>query len=107
MNRRTDAFLFCESRQNYCAKKGASCSTAEAEKGEQQTLLAGQLEHVSFNKTVDISGTIVLFSPQGLEVAIRNKIEQEVTQKASSSLHKPLSVVKGPDGKARPGTSTK
>uniref|UniRef100_A0A8C9YUM4 Calcium-binding mitochondrial carrier protein SCaMC-1-like n=1 Tax=Sander lucioperca TaxID=283035 RepID=A0A8C9YUM4_SANLU len=32
---------------------------------------------------------------KGLEVAIRNKIEQEVTQKASSSLHKPLSVVKG------------
>ncbi|XP_075895128.1 leydig cell tumor 10 kDa protein homolog [Nelusetta ayraudi] len=49
---------------------------------------------------------------KGLEVAIRNKIEQEVTQKASSSLHKPLSVVKGPDSKgsagaARPGSSTK
>nr|XP_046262194.1 leydig cell tumor 10 kDa protein homolog [Scatophagus argus] len=49
---------------------------------------------------------------KGLEVAIRNKIEQEVTQKASSSLHKPLSVLKGPEGKgnpgaARPGTSSK
>ncbi|KAM8842759.1 leydig cell tumor 10 kDa protein homolog [Synchiropus picturatus] len=43
----------------------------------------------------------------GLEVAIRNKIEQEVTQKASSSLHKPLSVVKGPEGKAKPGGSSK
>ncbi|KAG7487086.1 hypothetical protein JOB18_046112 [Solea senegalensis] len=47
-----------------------------------------------------------------LEVAIRNKIEQEVTQKASSSLHKRLSVVKAPDGKgnsgaARPGKSSK
>ncbi|KAF0037714.1 hypothetical protein F2P81_010588 [Scophthalmus maximus] len=49
---------------------------------------------------------------EGLEVAIRNKIEMEVTQKASSSLHKPLSVVKGAEGKgnpgaARPGTSSK
>ncbi|AWP06072.1 putative leydig cell tumor 10 kDa protein -like isoform 2 [Scophthalmus maximus] len=49
---------------------------------------------------------------KGLEVAIRNKIEMEVTQKASSSLHKPLSVVKGAEGKgnpgaARPGTSSK
>lgn len=52
------------------------------------------------------------FSSKGLEVAIRNKIEQEVTQKASSSLHKPLSVVKASEGKgtpgaARPGTSSK
>ncbi|KAM4585008.1 leydig cell tumor 10 kDa protein homolog [Odontesthes bonariensis] len=49
---------------------------------------------------------------KGLEVAIRNKIEQEVTQRASSKLHKPLSVVKGPEkkgnpGAARPGTSSK
>ncbi|MED6278774.1 hypothetical protein ILYODFUR_000345 [Ilyodon furcidens] len=49
---------------------------------------------------------------KGLEVAIRNKIEQEVTQKASSSLHKPLAVVKGAEGKgkqaaARPGSSNK
>ncbi|KAF7657065.1 hypothetical protein LDENG_00032410 [Lucifuga dentata] len=49
---------------------------------------------------------------KGLEVAIRNKIEQEVTQKASSSLHKPLSVLKGSDSKgtpgvARPGASSK
>ncbi|XP_013856682.1 leydig cell tumor 10 kDa protein homolog [Austrofundulus limnaeus] len=49
---------------------------------------------------------------KGLEVAIRSKIEQEVTQRASSSLHKPLSVVKGAEGKgkpgsARPGTSSK
>ncbi|KAL3996068.1 17beta-estradiol 17-dehydrogenase / very-long-chain 3-oxoacyl-CoA reductase [Sarotherodon galilaeus] len=49
---------------------------------------------------------------KGLEVAIRNKIEQEVTQKASSSLHKPLSVIKTPEvkgnpGAARPGTSSK
>nr|XP_015825286.2 leydig cell tumor 10 kDa protein homolog [Nothobranchius furzeri] len=42
---------------------------------------------------------------KGLEVAIRNKIEQEVTQKASSSLHKPLSVVKGVDGKGNPGAA--
>nr|XP_020451849.1 leydig cell tumor 10 kDa protein homolog [Monopterus albus] len=40
---------------------------------------------------------------KGLEVAIRNKIEQEVTQKASSSLHKPLSVVKGAERKGNPG----
>ncbi|XP_030636080.1 leydig cell tumor 10 kDa protein homolog [Chanos chanos] len=36
---------------------------------------------------------------KGLEVAIRNKIEQEVTQKASSSLHKKLSVLKAPETK--------
>ncbi|KAM9856817.1 leydig cell tumor 10 kDa protein homolog [Aulostomus maculatus] len=49
---------------------------------------------------------------KGLEVAIRNKIEQEVTQKASSSLHKSLSVLKGPgakgsQGAAHPGSSSK
>ncbi|XP_037620277.1 leydig cell tumor 10 kDa protein homolog [Sebastes umbrosus] len=49
---------------------------------------------------------------KGLEVAIRNKIEHEVTQKASLSLHKPLSVVKGAEkkdrpGAAQPGTSSK
>ncbi|KAK7930215.1 hypothetical protein WMY93_006610 [Mugilogobius chulae] len=49
---------------------------------------------------------------KGLEVAIRNKIEQEVTQKASSSLHKPLSVIKAPQskdsqGSTQPGTSSK
>ncbi|XP_034044284.1 leydig cell tumor 10 kDa protein homolog [Thalassophryne amazonica] len=44
---------------------------------------------------------------KGLEVAIRNKIEQEVAQKAASSLHKPLSVLKGPGGKAPPGSSSK
>ncbi|XP_060906117.1 leydig cell tumor 10 kDa protein homolog [Labrus mixtus] len=49
---------------------------------------------------------------KGLEVAIRNKIEQEVTHKASLSLHKSLSVVKGAErkdkpGEARPGTSSK
>ncbi|XP_029920041.1 leydig cell tumor 10 kDa protein homolog [Myripristis murdjan] len=48
---------------------------------------------------------------KNLEVAIRNKIEQEVTQKASSSLHKRLSVLKMPEGKdtagaARPGASS-
>uniref|UniRef100_A0A3Q3XH37 Leydig cell tumor 10 kDa protein homolog n=1 Tax=Mola mola TaxID=94237 RepID=A0A3Q3XH37_MOLML len=42
---------------------------------------------------------------KGLEVAIRNKIEQEVTLKASSKLHKSLSVVKGPEGKGNPGAS--
>ncbi|KPP69290.1 hypothetical protein Z043_111964 [Scleropages formosus] len=31
---------------------------------------------------------------KGLEVAIRNRIEQEVTQRASSSLHKSLNVLK-------------
>ncbi|XP_016369601.1 UPF0390 protein zgc136864-like [Sinocyclocheilus rhinocerous] len=40
---------------------------------------------------------------KGLEVAIRNRIEQEVTQKASKSLHKKLSVLKTPAGKS--GTS--
>ncbi|XP_071771391.1 leydig cell tumor 10 kDa protein homolog [Centroberyx gerrardi] len=40
---------------------------------------------------------------KGLEVAIRNKIEQEVTHRASSSLHKRLSVLKGPEGKSAPG----
>ncbi|XP_068183479.1 leydig cell tumor 10 kDa protein homolog [Antennarius striatus] len=49
---------------------------------------------------------------KGLEVAIRNKIEQEVTQKASSSLHKPLNVIKGSEAKVNPaagrsGTSSK
>nr|XP_040041877.1 leydig cell tumor 10 kDa protein homolog isoform X2 [Gasterosteus aculeatus aculeatus] len=50
---------------------------------------------------------------KGLEVAIRNKIEQDVTHKASLCLHKPLSVVKGaegrgdPEGAAHPGTSSK
>lgn len=49
---------------------------------------------------------------KGLEVAIRNKIEQEVTQRASTSLHKPLSVVKGAESKgkagaAQPGSSSK
>lgn len=49
---------------------------------------------------------------KGLEVAIRNKIEQEVTQKASSNLHKPLSVIKAPQTKGpqrptQPGTSSK
>ncbi|XP_029286519.1 leydig cell tumor 10 kDa protein homolog [Cottoperca gobio] len=49
---------------------------------------------------------------KGLEVAIRNKIEQEVTHKASLKLHKPLSVVKGAErednpGAPRPGTSSK
>ncbi|XP_029950827.1 UPF0390 protein zgc136864-like [Salarias fasciatus] len=39
---------------------------------------------------------------KGLEVAIRNKIEQEVTQKASSSLHKRLSVLKAPESKGKP-----
>ncbi|XP_051560758.1 LOW QUALITY PROTEIN: leydig cell tumor 10 kDa protein homolog [Myxocyprinus asiaticus] len=42
---------------------------------------------------------------KGLEVAIRNKIEQEVTQKASTSLHKKLSVLNTPvrkSGKSGP-----
>ncbi|XP_077575690.1 leydig cell tumor 10 kDa protein homolog [Stigmatopora nigra] len=38
-----------------------------------------------------------------LEVAIRNKIEHDVTQKASTSLHKPLSVVKGAESKGKKG----
>ncbi|NP_001035133.1 UPF0390 protein zgc136864 [Danio rerio] len=37
---------------------------------------------------------------KGLEVAIRNKIEHEVTQKASTSLHKKLSVLKTPAQKS-------
>ncbi|XP_043093993.1 UPF0390 protein zgc136864 [Puntigrus tetrazona] len=37
---------------------------------------------------------------KGLEVAIRNRIEHEVTQKASTSLHKKLSVLKTPAGKS-------
>ncbi|KAJ0033256.1 hypothetical protein NQD34_000363 [Periophthalmus magnuspinnatus] len=49
---------------------------------------------------------------KGLEVAIRNRIEQEVTQKASSSLHKPLSVIKASQtkdsqGSTQAGTSSK
>nr|XP_061844017.1 UPF0390 protein zgc136864-like [Nerophis lumbriciformis] len=44
---------------------------------------------------------------KGLEVAIRNKIEQEVTQKASLSLHKPLNVVKGSQVKTKTGSSSK
>ncbi|KAK7165678.1 hypothetical protein R3I93_005682 [Phoxinus phoxinus] len=36
---------------------------------------------------------------KGLEVAIRNRIEHEVTQKASLTLHKKLSVLKTPAGK--------
>ncbi|XP_067114962.1 leydig cell tumor 10 kDa protein homolog [Osmerus mordax] len=40
---------------------------------------------------------------KGLEVAIRNKIEQEVTHKASHSLHKHLSIVKGAERKPPPG----
>ncbi|CAL8330505.1 unnamed protein product [Lota lota] len=38
-----------------------------------------------------------------LEVAIRNKIEQEVTQTASTKLHKRLSVLKMPETKAFKG----
>ncbi|XP_061736607.1 leydig cell tumor 10 kDa protein homolog [Nerophis ophidion] len=44
---------------------------------------------------------------KGLEVAIRNKIEQEVTQKASLSLHKPLNVVKGSQVKTKTGSNSK
>ncbi|XP_056135520.1 leydig cell tumor 10 kDa protein homolog [Lampris incognitus] len=44
---------------------------------------------------------------KGLDIAIRNKIEQEVTQKASSSLHKRLSVLKGAERKGPPGTNSK
>ncbi|XP_028309305.1 leydig cell tumor 10 kDa protein homolog [Gouania willdenowi] len=49
---------------------------------------------------------------KGLEVAIRNQIEHEVAHKASSSLHKPLTVVKGAEKKgkpaaAHPGSSSK
>ncbi|XP_068448620.1 leydig cell tumor 10 kDa protein homolog [Clinocottus analis] len=40
-----------------------------------------------------------------LEVAIRKNIEKEVTQKASLCLHKPLSVVKGAERKAKPEES--
>ncbi|XP_066516837.1 leydig cell tumor 10 kDa protein homolog [Hoplias malabaricus] len=36
---------------------------------------------------------------KSLDVAIRNKIEEEVTQRASTSLHKKLSVLKTPQGK--------
>ncbi|KAI4897997.1 hypothetical protein NFI96_025980, partial [Prochilodus magdalenae] len=46
-----------------------------------------------------------------LDVAIRNKIEEEITQKASGTLHKKLSVLKAPQGKGgaggppKPGTA--
>ncbi|XP_026887301.1 leydig cell tumor 10 kDa protein homolog [Electrophorus electricus] len=43
---------------------------------------------------------------KGLETAIRDKIEQEVTQKASSSLHKKLNVLKGKGGKGPPKPDT-
>ncbi|XP_013985769.1 UPF0390 protein zgc136864 [Salmo salar] len=39
---------------------------------------------------------------KGLEVAIRNKIEEEVTHRASTKLHKRLSVVKGAEVKPTP-----
>ncbi|XP_041091561.1 leydig cell tumor 10 kDa protein homolog [Polyodon spathula] len=39
---------------------------------------------------------------KNLEVAIRNKIEHEVTMKASSNLHKKLSLVKSSDSAERP-----
>lgn len=45
------------------------------------------------------------YSLKGLEVAIRNKIEQDVTHKASLSMHKPLNVVKGAEGKGKPGAA--
>ncbi|XP_067296842.1 leydig cell tumor 10 kDa protein homolog [Pseudorasbora parva] len=44
---------------------------------------------------------------KGLEVAIRNRIEHEVTQKASLSLHKKLSVLKTPAGKSGTGGPSK
>ncbi|KAF4075424.1 hypothetical protein AMELA_G00234390 [Ameiurus melas] len=44
---------------------------------------------------------------KGLEVAIRNKIEHEVTQKASTSLHKRLSVLKTPQRKGGAAGNTK
>ncbi|KAK2818253.1 hypothetical protein Q7C36_022186 [Tachysurus vachellii] len=44
---------------------------------------------------------------KGLEVAIRNKIEEEVTQKASTSLHKRLSVLKTPQRKGGATGNTK
>ncbi|XP_012684750.1 leydig cell tumor 10 kDa protein homolog [Clupea harengus] len=40
---------------------------------------------------------------KGLEVAIRKKIEQEVVQKASTSMHKRLNVLKAPEGKGAGG----
>ncbi|KAL2086159.1 hypothetical protein ACEWY4_017218 [Coilia grayii] len=40
---------------------------------------------------------------KGLEVAIRNKIEQDVTQKASTSMHKRLNVLKAPASKPASG----
>ncbi|XP_023696759.1 leydig cell tumor 10 kDa protein homolog [Paramormyrops kingsleyae] len=47
---------------------------------------------------------------KGLEVAIRKKIEEEVTQRASSSLHKNLSILKKSDGQRtgppRPSSSS-
>ncbi|CAB1344339.1 unnamed protein product [Coregonus sp. 'balchen'] len=39
---------------------------------------------------------------KGLEVAIRNKIEEEVTHRASTKLHKRLSIVKGAEVKPTP-----
>ncbi|KAJ8383705.1 hypothetical protein AAFF_G00215470 [Aldrovandia affinis] len=43
---------------------------------------------------------------KSLEVAIRNKIEQEVTQRASSSLHKRLSILKGSERTPQPPASS-
>ncbi|XP_072513310.1 leydig cell tumor 10 kDa protein homolog [Salminus brasiliensis] len=44
---------------------------------------------------------------KGLDVAIRNKIEEEITQKASTSIHKKLSVLKAPQGKGGAGGPSK
>lgn len=92
-------------RKDHRTQKGSVGSAAEAEKGEviSSPQLLGTVRAV-----FDYSAP----SPQGLEVAIRNKIEQEVTQRASSSLHKPLAVVKGaepkgPPAAGRPGGSSK
>lgn len=99
----------------YISSKGRIIAPKKAQVVQQQKL---KKVRTFFSVNILISLRFLKHSFQrcrflkGLEVAIRNKIEQEVTQKASSSLHKPLAVVKGAEGKAkpaavRPGTSSK
>ncbi|PWA16887.1 hypothetical protein CCH79_00012687 [Gambusia affinis] len=104
-----------QNKQKGPKKGGRIIAPKKAQVVQQQKL---KKVRTSFSVNILISLRFLKHSFQlcrflkGLEVAIRNKIEQEVTQKASSSLHKALALVKGAEGKAkpataRPGTSSK
>ncbi|KAG7281921.1 hypothetical protein CRUP_002979 [Coryphaenoides rupestris] len=58
-------------------------------------------------RTIAPKKTQVVQQQKLKNVAIRKKIEQEVTQRASSKLHKRLSVLKMPETKATKGPPTK